>query len=166
MNETAKETSNQYLVFSLKGERYALPVEEVREVLDLRRITRIPGAPAYMRGIINVRGAVVPVVDLRMKFESELMETEDGTQSIIVLDLSKRGLAASLGVLTDTVDAVLHIGEDMIDQPPQVGGSVRSGDTSYLKGIGKHEESFVMILDTGKMFSAEDLVYGSDPASV
>jgi purine-binding chemotaxis protein CheW len=166
MNSTENRTSNEYLVFSLKGERYALPVEEVREVLDLRKITRIPGAPSYMRGIINVRGAVVPVVDLRMKFDSGIMEADDDTQSIIVLDLSKRGLSASLGILTDTVDAVLHIGEEMIDQPPQIGGSGGSGDANYFKGIGKLEDSFVMILDTGKMFSAEDLVYGSDPASV
>jgi purine-binding chemotaxis protein CheW len=166
MDASIQNTTNQFLVFSLKGEHYALPVEEVREVLDLSRITRIPGALDYIRGIINVRGAVVPVMDLRLKFDSGIHEADDESRTIIVLDLSKRGLSASLGVLTDTVDAVLHIEEEMIDQPPQIGEHDRSGDSSYLKGIGKVEDDFVMILDTEKMFSPQDLVYGGNPASL
>ncbi len=153
MNDELSADSNQYLTFTLEDELFALDIFSVREVLEYTNITRVPRTPEYMRGIINVRGNAVPVIDLNMKFgRSKTVQTIN--TSIIIVEVEMEGEAAIIGALADSVQEVFELKEDQIDPPPRMGASIR---TDFIKGMGKYEERFIMILDINKVFSAEEL---------
>ena len=153
MSEADNAKFEQYLTFKLGDEMFSLDVAQVREVLDLSPITKVPGAPDFMRGVINVRGSVVPVVDLRTKFGMPEIEYSLNTR-IVVLDLSLDGEAAILGAIADSVHEVMQLEPGQIEQPPKIGDRWR---TEFIRGIGKRNGDFVIILDIDKIFSAEEL---------
>lgn len=144
---------NQYLSYTLAGEEFALDIARVREVLDLTRITRIPRMPQYLRGVINLRGQVVPVVDQRSKFGLETVEDGKDTR-IIILEVDVSGEAVVLGAVADAVHEVIEIEPDKIAEPPSLGGSLNS---DYIRGMGRREEDFVIILDVDRIFSTAEL---------
>ncbi|WP_246556313.1 chemotaxis protein CheW [Desulfonema magnum] len=145
--------TSQYLTFKLGDEVFALDVAQVREVLDLTTITKVPRTPDFMRGVINVRGSVVPVVDLRLKFG--LSETEGTLDTrIVVMELSLDGEITVIGAIADSVHEVLEIGPDQIEKPPKIGSRWR---TEFIKGIGKQDEQFIIILDIERIFSTDEL---------
>lgn len=151
MSEEMEE--NQFLTFTLDGEVFAMAIFKVREVLDFTELTKVPQMPSSMRGVINLRGKVVPVVDMRLKFA--MLENEPTVNTcIIIIDVIMDGNTCVLGALVDSVQEVLDIEPDMIEPPPRIGSKL---NTDFIHGMGKHNESFVIILDVDKIFSADEI---------
>lgn len=143
-----------YLTFTLDQELFAVDVAKVREVLDYTVITKIPRTPEYMRGVINLRGSVVPVIDLRLKFGMSKTENKIDT-CVIVLEIHLDEETIILGALADSVQEVFELEPDQIDPAPRFGTRFK---TDFLKGMGKRDEKFIMILDIDKVFSTEELL--------
>jgi purine-binding chemotaxis protein CheW len=150
--ETITET-RQYLSFKLDEEEFALDISKVREVLDFTKITKVPQTPGFMRGVINLRGAVVPVVDLNKKFGIKDTEKTVNTR-IIIGEIEIGGEETILGVLADSVHEVMDLEPENIEPAPKIGTKL---NTDFIKGMGKRDEEFVMILDIDKVFSVEEL---------
>lgn len=153
MSKKSITETTQHLTFRLDDEVFALDVAQVREVLDLSPITKVPRAPEFMRGVINVRGSVVPVVDLRLKFGLPKTENSKDTR-IVVMELSLDGETVVLGTLADSVHEVINIEPEQIEEPPKIGTRWR---TEFIKGIGKRDEQFIIILDVDLVFSTDEL---------
>jgi purine-binding chemotaxis protein CheW len=153
MSEIKITETALYLTFKLGEELFALNVSQVREVLDLTTITKVPRAPAFMRGVINVRGSVVPVVDMRTKFGLEQVSDTQDTRTI-VLDLSMDGETTVIGALADSVHEVIELDPAQIEAPPKIGMRWKS---EFIKGIGKRNDAFIIILDIDRVFSAEEM---------
>lgn len=143
----------QYLTFKLADEIFAFDVAKVREILELTSITKVPQTPDFMRGVINLRGSVVPVIDLRLNFGMACTEQTVNT-CIIVVEVNLNGETVVLGVLADSVQEVVEMEPGLIEPPPQLGTKL---NTEFIKGMGKVENNFVMILDIDKVFSSNDL---------
>ena len=145
--------STQYLTFTLDEELFALDIAKVREVLDYTSITKVPQTPDFMRGVINLRGSVVPVVDMRSKFNMPVAETTVNT-CIIIVEVDIDGEGTVLGAMADSVQEVLELGPEQIEPPPRIGTKLK---TDFIKGMGKRDDHFVIILDIDKVFSASEL---------
>jgi len=145
--------TTQYLTFELEDEVFALDISKVREVLDFTTVTKVPRTPEFMRGVINLRGNVVPVVDMRLKFGMSKTEKTVNT-CIIIAEISIEGETAILGALADSVQEVIDLEPDQIEPAPRIGTRVR---TDFIKGMGKRDNHFIMILDIDKVFSADEL---------
>jgi len=143
----------QYLSFKLDEEEFALDISKVREVLDFAKITRMPQAPEFMSGVINLRGAVVPVIDLKRIFGIRSTERTLDTR-IIIGEVSIEGDGTVLGVIADAVNEVMELEPESIEPPPRIGTRM---NTDFIKGMGKCEEEFIMILDIDKVFSAQEI---------
>ncbi len=150
--EGITETS-QYLSFKLDEEEFALNIAKVREVLDFTRVTRVPQMPEFMQGVINLRGSVVPVVDLKLKFGMGKTARTVNTR-IIIGEVQVEGDSTVLGALADSVHEVMELEPESIEPPPKIGTRL---NTDFIKGMGKREDEFVMILDIDKVFSGEEL---------
>ena len=145
--------TNQFLTFTLDEEQYAADVGKVREVLELLPMTKLPRMPDYMKGVINIRGSVVPVVDLRRKFGmSEVSETVD--TSIIVMDVGEGEKNLTVGCLADSVEEVVNILPEDVEPAPSFGTAV---DTEFIEGIAKREEQFIILLDIDRVFEESEL---------
>ncbi|MEI7816275.1 MAG: chemotaxis protein CheW [Desulfuromonadales bacterium] len=145
--------ATQYLTFVLNEEVFAVDVARVREILEMPSITKVPQVPAFMRGVINLRGCVVPVIDLHMKFG--MRETEQTVNTcIIVVEVDMEGENIVLGALADSVQEVIEMEPSQIESAPHIGTHLK---TDFLRGMGKHNERFVMILDIDKVFSGAEL---------
>jgi len=149
----------QYLTFRLNQEVFAVEVFRVREVLDVVNITRVPNAPSYMRGMINVRGSVVPVMDTRQKFGMGEVEATLDTRIIIleVKDLS--GDIIVMGALADSVHEVTELNADDVESAPRLG---TSWNTDFIAGIAKRNDQFIVILDIDYVFTSTELTALSD----
>ncbi|HYA43297.1 MAG TPA: chemotaxis protein CheW [Syntrophobacteraceae bacterium] len=151
------ETS-QYLTFKLEEEVFALDISKVREVLDFTDVTKVPETPAFMLGVINLRGSVVPVVDMRLKFGMDRTEKTVNT-CIIIVEIEIDGETTILGALADSVQEVMDLDPDQIEPPPRIGTRLK---TKFIKGMGKRDNQFIIILDIDKVFSADDLAAAQD----
>ncbi len=148
-----------YLTFRLDEEMFSIDVSQVREILDFTPITKVPQAPDFMRGVINVRGSVVPVVDMRLKFGMSEAENTVNTR-IIVLEISFDDEALVLGVIADSVHDVVEMEPEVIEDPPKIGTRWR---TEFIRGIAKLNDQFVIILDIDRIFSSDELaMVGTD----
>ncbi|BCG46298.1 Positive regulator of CheA protein activity [Citrifermentans bremense] len=150
--ETITETT-QYLTFKLEDELFALDIGKVREVLDFTTITKVPQTPDYMRGVINLRGSVVPVVDLRLKFGMVMAEQTVNT-CVIIVEVELEGERVVMGAMADAVQEVLDLEPDQIEPPPRIGTKL---NTEFIKGMGKHNDQFIIILDIDKVFTSSEL---------
>lgn len=150
--------STLYLTFRLEKELLALDVSRVREVLDLYAITRVPRTPEFMRGVINLRGTVIPVIDLRHKFGMTRTESTIDAR-IVVMEINMDGMETVVGVLTDSVHDVIDIVNDKIDAAPETGTRWRR---KYIKGIGKYDNNFILLLDIDRIFSDTDMTDHSE----
>ena len=151
MSVNSITTTGQYITFKLGDELFAINVSRVREVLDLSLITKVPTAPDYMRGVVNVRGNAIPVVDLRQKFG--LAKVADTVQTrIVVLELELDGETIVLGGLADSVHEVIELEPSQIEEPPRIGMRWR---TDLIQGMGKRGDQFIIILDITKVFSID-----------
>jgi purine-binding chemotaxis protein CheW len=143
----------QYLTFMLSNEIFAIDVGKVREILELTTISKVPQTPAFMRGVINLRGSVVPVIDLRLNFGMECTEQTVNT-CIIVVEVNLDGENVILGALADSVREVVEMEPELIEPAPRIGTKL---NTEFIKGMGKVDNEFVMILDVDRVFAADDL---------
>jgi len=145
--------NEQFLTFKLGEEIFAVEVARVREILDVTTITKVPQTPEYMRGVINLRGGVVPVIDLRLRFGMSGTENTVNT-CIIVVEVNVGGERVVLGTLADSVQEVFDLEAGQIEPPPRIGARL---NTEFLKGMGKHQDGFVIILDIDNLFTSSDL---------
>lgn len=153
MSVATTNATSQYLTFRLGDEIFALEIFKVREVLEYRSVTRVPRTPPFMRGVINLRGAVVPVVDLHMKFGTG--ETEKTVDTCIVIaEVDFDGETMYLGALADSVEEVFDMDSSQIEPPPRMGTHL---DVDFIKGMGKKDEEFVIILDVDRVFSNDEM---------
>ena len=138
----------KYLTFALGDEEYGLEILKVREIIGLMEITRVPRMPAYMRGVINLRGKVIPVIDLRRKFNME--EAEDTLETCVIVVFLGDLL---MGVIVDRVSEVLDLPEEDIEETPDFGVSI---DTEFILGVGKSGETVIMLLDIDKILTEKE----------
>lgn len=149
----AATSVDQYLTFKIGEESYAVDVGGVQRVLEYVPIMKVPGAPAYMRGVMNMMGSVVPVIDLKDKLG--MGETARTVETcIIVLEIRFDSERSVIGALADSVDEVIELPVGSIEPAPRIGTSI---NRRFLRGIGKREEGFLMILDFNEVFAGEDL---------
>lgn len=153
MSVSGIEETLQYLSFKLGEEVFALDVAKVREILEMTTITRVPQTQDFMRGVINLRGSVVPVVDLRLKFGMTATEQTVNT-CIIVTEVGVGGETIQIGALADSVKEVSEMEPAQIEAAPHIGTKL---DINFIKGMGKQESNFVMILDIDKVFTTDEL---------
>lgn len=144
----AATLGGKYLTFSLASEEYGLEILKVREIIGIMDITAMPQMPGYVKGVINLRGKVIPVIDLRLKFGLEPAEYTEQT-CIVVVDVG-----SLVGIIVDTVQEVLDIDAAQIDPPPPLGASV---DTSFVLGMGKVKDDVKILLDIDKVLGSDEI---------
>jgi len=153
MNTAEAVQLSQYLTFHLGSDMFAIDVTNAKEILDYANLTKVPQTPEYMLGVINIRGGVVPVIDMRLKFGLPRIEaTKDSC--FIVVEVELDGDVVTVGTLVDSVNEVVDIRADQVEPPPRLGTRLK---TEFIKGMGNLGENFVIILDINKVFSAEEL---------
>lgn len=148
-----EQLAGKYMMFKLDKEAYGLEILKVREIIGLMEITKVPKTSDYMRGIINLRGKVIPVIDLRLKFGMEQAEETEQTV-IIVVQLSVENETLTMGLMVDEVLEVADIQKDNLEPTPSFGGS--QIDTDFILGIGKAGERVVFLLDVDKVISVKE----------
>ncbi len=147
------DKEGKYLTFTLADEDYGLEILKVREIIGMMGITAIPQTPPYIKGVINLRGRVIPVVDLRLKFGLPPLEYGERT-CIIVADVVSRLGPVQVGVVVDSVSEVLNVNGGDITPPPAFGAQI---DTSYILGIAKAKGAIKILLDIDRVLAAEEL---------
>lgn len=145
--------NNKFLTFGLGEENYAIPILKIKEIIGMMDITKIPRLPNFIKGVINLRGKIIPVIDLRLKFGLSSRAYDDRT-SIIVVELDVDSGSVVSGIVVDNVNEVLDIESCDIEPPPKYGTSV---DQAFLTGMGKINGNVIMLLDADKMLSVEDI---------
>ncbi len=166
MNENAEQNTStatmpdenhsragKYLTFQLASEEYGVEILKVREIIGLMEITNVPQTPHYIRGVINLRGKVIPVLDLRAKFGMDLSEDTDQT-CIVVVEVDYDGAPVQTGLVVDAVSEVLDVEENQVEDTPEFGGGV---ETSYILGIGKVNNEVKILLDIEKVIDAREM---------
>ena len=143
----------QYLTFTLDGEVFATEIEKVREVLEYRDVTKVPRTPDFMRGVLNLRGNVVPVVDPRLQFGMEQAEPTIDT-CIVIVEVRIDDESTLLGAIADSVQEVIDLDASQLEPPPRLGTRVH---TDFIRAMGKHHDGFVIILDMDRVFRDEQL---------
>jgi purine-binding chemotaxis protein CheW len=160
----AVEQIQQYLTFVLSGEVFAIGILAVKEIIEYTQLTAVPMTPGYVRGVMNLRGAVVPVLDLSVRFGKEGSPVTKRT-CIVIIEISAGEECHDIGVVVDSVNAVLEIPASDIEPPPSFGARVR---TDFIQGMAKMNGKFVILLDVNQVLAAEELLALSearDPAT-
>ena len=159
VNHSASSTSSRggkYLTFALGNEEFGLPILAVREIIKFMDVTAVPKTPAFVRGVINLRGQVISVVDLRAKFDMPQAERTDETCIIVVETRGRSGArAVSMGVVVDRVREVQNIAEDAIEDPPTFGTS--AVDNDFIRGMGKVGQAVKILLDIDRVLSDSEV---------
>jgi purine-binding chemotaxis protein CheW len=159
--ELRSQGVEKLLTFTLAGELFALDIGSVREILDYTEITKIPQTPEFMRGVVNLRGNAIPVIDLRLKFGLGATERTLNTR-IIIIEVVADGEMTVLGSMADSVKEVYETESGRIDPPPRMGAKI---NTAFIRGIGKKDDKFIIVLDIGKVFSEEELSSVREPGA-
>jgi len=144
----------QHVTFSLMGEEYALLIDHVREIIECERITSIPSMPAVVRGVMNLRGNVIPIVDLPVKFGLPATTIDRGAY-VVVVDLVWSGESVRLGLITTELGRVIDVTADDIKPVPDFGTRIQS---EYLRGVGNVDNRFILFLDTERLLSPAELL--------
>lgn len=152
MTEDTSKT-NSYLTFTLGDEEFAAHVDKVLNILEMTKITRVPKAPCYMKGVINLRGMVLPLIDTRLKFG--MSETINSPNTcILVLEINMDGETIKLGALADSVQEVIEIAADQLQPPPSIGSKYKS---EFIEGVVHLNERFIMVLNMDLIFTLDEL---------
>ena len=154
MNKETTTELNSYLSFNLGEEQFAANVGKVLNILEMTKITEVPKAPDYMKGVINLRGTVLPVIDTRIKFGMSATEYTNNT-CIIVMEVQLEGEDVQVGALVDAVQAVLEIDSEEIQPPPSIGSKFKS---DFIDGMAKIDDKFIMLLNMEKVFSTDEII--------
>jgi purine-binding chemotaxis protein CheW len=149
----------EYLTFTLGAELYALPISAVREVTEYIALTPVPGVPSSIRGVVNLRGTVVPVVDLSAKFGFPASEVTQWT-CLVIVDTAFDAEETLVAIVADTVDDVIELGNEDVLSPPTFGTRVH---IDYLLALGKVGDGFVLILDSGRLLTLDEILSISPP---
>ena len=152
------EREGKYLTFALGQEEYGLEILKVREIIGYIEVTSVPQTPVYVKGVINLRGQVIPVIDLRLKFGMSENDVDEQT-CIIVIDIASNNKQFQTGIIVDRVSEVLDILDEQIEDAPQFGSSV---DTDFILGMGKIGDNVKILLDIDKVLSGDELDYLSN----
>ena len=147
------ETPSQYLTFLLGGEMFAVGILNVKEIIEYGHLTEIPMMPAFIRGVINLRGSVVPVIDLSARFGGKTTEVSRRT-CIVIVEVSDGDLRHDIGIMVDAVSEVLDIPGSEIEPPPSFGAKIRA---DFIFGMGKVNGKFVIILNIDNVLSVEEI---------
>jgi len=153
MNASVMTDTTQYLTCKLGEESFAIDISKVREVLDFTTVTHVPRMPEFMSGVINLRGAVVPVVDLRLKLGMPKTALTVNT-CVIITEVTVDHETTVLGAITDSVQEVIELDGEQVEAAPRIGTRLKA---DFIAGMGKHNNGFVIVLDLDKVFSADEL---------
>ena len=156
INESAE---GKYLTFALGKEEYGLEILKVREIIGYIDVTAVPQTPDYVRGVVNLRGQVIPVIDLRVKFGMESIETDEET-CIIVVEIDQGERSMSTGIVVDRVQEVLDIVNEQIEEAPKFGATI---DTSFILGMGKIGDSVKILLGIEEVMASVDVAGLKNP---
>ncbi|MBW4049519.1 MAG: purine-binding chemotaxis protein CheW [Proteobacteria bacterium] len=149
----AQSRGGQYLTFSLQGEIYGLDILQVREIIEYTKPTKVPMMPDFVHGVINLRGNVVPVIDLTQRFGRQPTEIRKRT-CIVILEVANEMEQQALGILVDGVNAVLDLADDQIEPSPSFGTGLPQ---DFILGMARWEEGFIILLDVSRVLSVEDM---------
>lgn len=146
---------SQYLTFTLAGECYAVDVQNAQTVIEHSRVTKVPRTPQFMMGVINFRGRVVPLLDLRIKLgiEGHAQDVEASDYVIVILDLTRDGENLTLGVRVDEVREVIDLDAELIERTPSVGNT---SDLRFMRGVARKENEFLLVLDAEQILETEE----------
>ncbi len=156
MDQAIKSTiikTGKYLTFSLQEEEYGIGILKVKEIIGMMAITSVPRTPEFVKGVINLRGKVIPVMDLRLKFAMESIPYSDRT-CIIVVEIETEAATVLIGIVVDSVSEVLNIKETDIEETPTFGSNL---NTEYIMGMAKMEGGVKILLDIDKVLSANEI---------
>jgi len=153
VNRVRTLKGGKFLTFLMANEKYGLEILKVREIIGMMDITPVPTTPAFIRGVINLRGKIIPVVDLRLKFGMEAKEDRQRT-CIIVVQLSRSAQDLTMGIIVDEVSDVLDIDHDQIEPPPVFGADIR---TDFILGMGKVDQKVVTMLDINRVLTEPEI---------
>jgi purine-binding chemotaxis protein CheW len=158
--------TDRYLTFALGGEIYALPILDITEIMEFRSLTVVPMMPTFIRGVINLRGRVVPVVDMAARFGRGMTQVARRT-SIIIVEAAGAGedgeAGTDMGIMVDAVNKVVHLSADDIEPPPAFGAGIRS---DFISGMAKYDGQFIIVLDVSRVLSIDEMVQLGHAASV
>lgn len=161
MNGNSSAGSDRYLTFALGGEVYALDILDVTEIMEFRSLTVVPMMPAFIRGVINLRGRVVPVVDMAARFGRGDTQVARRT-SIIIVETGTQpgtddttGSNPQMGIMVDAVNKVVHLGTEDIEPPPAFGAGIRS---DFISGMARYQDEFIIVLDVTRVLSLDEMV--------
>jgi purine-binding chemotaxis protein CheW len=155
MDQELTKTDTQFVMLGIDREVFAVPVETVLEILDMRELFRMPDAPAHLAGLIDVRGRSVPVIDLRVKLGLPAAAVTEGTR-IMVLEIPISGRQLVLGLAADRVYEVASLDDGKLEPPPDIGTKWRS---DYIRGVGRRGEHFVVVFDLGCLFASDEQAF-------
>ena len=147
------DKEGKYLTFTLANEEYGIGILKIREIIGMMPITSVPRTPEFVKGVINLRGKVIPVMDLRLRFEMEEMEYTERT-CIIVVEIERRAGKVQIGAVVDSVSEVLNIGGKDIEETPSFGTKL---DTEYILGMAKIEGGVKILLDIDEVLNDEEV---------
>ncbi len=150
---TAADRAGKYLTFRLANEEYGIEILHVQEIIGMVPVTQVPKTPEFVRGVINLRGKVIPIVDLRRKFGMESTEDTEKT-CIVVVQISGDNGNVTMGFIVDEVCEVLDIGADEIEEPPRFGMGI---DTAYILGMAKIKGSVKILVDINKVLAVDEM---------
>jgi purine-binding chemotaxis protein CheW len=145
--------TGKYLTFTLADEEYGIGILKVKEIIGMMAITSVPRTPEFVKGVINLRGKVIPVIDLRLKFGMDAIQYTDRT-CIIVVEIDANDMTIQIGIVVDSVSEVLNIKEEEIEKAPSFGTSI---NTDYILGMAKIDSGVKILLDIDKVLSAEEI---------
>jgi len=153
--------AGKYLTFKLAAEEYGLEILKVQEIIGMLKVTHVPRLPEHVRGVVNLRGKIIPVIDLRLKFG--LPAKEDSARTcIVVVQVNRQGTRLIIGVLVDDVSEVLNVAANQIEPPPAFDAAV---DTEFLLGMGKVGQKVVMLLDIDRVLGRDELTIPIESAA-
>ena len=147
---TLQSRRERYLTFYLGEEQYGIAIDRIKEIIAIMKVTNVPKTPEYMRGVINLRGSIIPVVDTRLRFGMETKD-EDMHTAIVIVEVDK----VNVGFIVDRVEEVASIDSANLSEPPRFGNNI---DTDFICSMAQMEENVVMILDVLKLFEADELI--------
>lgn len=159
--KSREEAALQYLTFSLGDETFAMDIRAVREIIQHASLTVVPLMPDFVRGVINLRGAVVPVIDLQARF-GRVKASVGKKTCIVIFDATGNGEKSELGLMVDAVSEVIDIAPASIEPPPQFGTSIQR---DYIRGLGKVDGEFVIILETDRALNIDDMALLAEQAA-